>query len=423
MKKIKKIFVNAFGKIYDFFSKIPKKTYETCAIILLAALLVFDLGYHLVKSVSGEMETAPAKLSVLSETKSVSALLLRDEMPIAFAGERYLCLCEEGERVQVGTELVRVYAESTDPDDIASLEVELYLQKLLKDSSTARLEKLRDTVVLKIEGESLFIEGALLSGNLQLAARAEKELYALMFLRERLLGTLSLESAIRDNEERIAALTAKLGAPILSITSPAVGWFSSSCDGYETVLPFDAAMAMDQASLLALFEQTPQDTPKIKLILSYETYAVASVSEAEAREFSLNGRYDVTLDGVALDLTLQKTVFQDQSDKVALIFSTSALSKTVSLRRISPLSLTLKQHEGFKIPISAITSENGVVGVYILKGFRVEFREISMVYRDGNIAICESDFTPSAYRALAENDNVIIKGKDLYDGKIVSRLY
>ena len=419
---MKKRFFKIFGKIYDFFSKIPKKTYESCAIILLVALLVVDLGYHLIRSVSGEMETAPAKLSSLSEQKSLDALLLRDEMPIAFEGEKYLVLCEEGERVRVGTELARVYADSSDSEDIAALEAELFLQKLLYDSSNARLEKLRDTVVLKIEAKALSSENARAVGNLVLAAREEKELYHLMLLRERLVGTVSLEAALSENEKRIAALNEKLGAPIATVTSPAVGWFSSYCDGYETVLPYEDAMTMDQTALLALFEETPRDKPAIKLILSHTTYAVASVSEADAREFSLNDRYDVTLDGNALSLTLQKSVFYDGSDRVALIFSASALSQTVSLRRISQLILTLQCHEGYKIPVSAITSQNGVFGVYILKGFRVEFREISMIYRDGNTVICESDFTPTAYRALAENDNVIVKGKDLYDGKIVSRL-
>ena len=418
-RRVKKKILKVLGIVYDFFSKIPKKTYEMVAIILLSALLVLDLGYHFVRSVSGNMETSPAKVSALCEKQSLNALLLRDEMPIAFSGDRYLVLCEDGERVQVGTELVWVYPDTADADVIAALEVELYFEKMLADSAAARLEKLRDTVVLKLESKELEIENALTSGNLQLAKRGEEELYALMLLRERLLGTVSLDEAVADNQKRIASLKNALGEPIAAVTSPAVGWFSATCDGYEDSLPFEEAMAMDQASLLSLFDEQAKEAPKIKLILSHETYAVAAISEEDAREFSLRGRYDVTLDGVSLEMILQKTVFQNQSDRVALVFSTTALSQTVSLRRISPCSLVLREHEGFKIPVSAITSEDGVLGVYILKGFRVEFREISMIYRDGNIAVCAREFTPSAYRALAENDNVIIKGKDLYDGKIV----
>lgn len=423
MKRLAKRALWLFGKIYDFFSKIPKKTYETLAIILLAALLVVDLGYHLVRSISDDLETATAKPSVLSEKILLDSIIVRDELPLDFEGERYLFLCEEGERVQIGTELVYIYSDSADPDVIAALDSELYLEKLLKESGNARLEKLRDTVVLKIETLTLSIEKALEDGNLSLAEQSERELYALMLLRERLLGTVSLDDAIADNEKRIASLSASLGQPKEVITSPAVAWFSSDCDGYERAMPYGELFEMDQDALFSLFEKTPEESPRMKLVFSYKTYVVASIHEVDAQSLSQKSRYGVTLDGTSQSLLLEKTVFKNQSDRVALIFSTTALDGAIGLRRIAPLELTLGEHKGFKLPVSAITSVDGVLGVYILKGFRVEFREVMMVWRDGNIAVCASDFTPTAHRALAENDNVIVKGKELYDGKIVSRIH
>ena len=420
---MKKFFARIFFKCYDFFAKIPKKTYETCAIILLAVVLVVDLGYHLITSVSDKLETAPAKVSSLSETLSLDALILRDEMPLEFDGDRYLVLREDGERVNIGAELIRVYPQSASEEDLAALSAEMLLQKILLSADGARLDKIRDAIVLKIEGKTLTIEEALKSGNLIKASREEGELHALFLLRERLLGTVSLERAIQENTEAITRLEARLGKPVSTLTSPAVGWFSTVCDGFETLLSSKDVYRLTQSELLSLFDKEPKTPPKAKLILSHETLMLSSVSETEARDFSQNSRYAVTLDHTDLTLTLKKTVFENQSPRVALIFSDAALSKTVSLRRISPLTLTVKVHEGFKIPTAAIAEENGVYGVYILKGFRVEFREISIIYRDGNIAVCEKDFTPVSYRSLAENDNVIIKGDELYDGKIVSRLY
>ena len=420
---MKRRFQKVFFKIYDFFSKIPKKTYETCAIILLALLLVIDLGYHLVKSMGDEMKTAPAKVSALSETLSLDALILRDEMPLDFDGDRYLFLCEDGERVNVGTELVHVYHSSVSESDLAALKEELVLEKTLTAAAGARLDKIRDAIVLKIEGKMLAIEEATKAGNLIKVSREEASLHALLLLRERLLGTVSLDDAIKDNAAAIATLKGRLGTPLNTVVSPSIGWFSSQCDGYERVLPSEGLFSLNQEALLSLFEKTPTSQPKAKIILSHNTYALAVIDEERARDFSLNKSYAVSLDHESFDLVLEKTVFKNQSDKVALIFSTTKLAKAVSLRRISPLSLTLKTHEGFKIPTSCIAEENGVYGVYILKGFRVEFREISIVYRDGNTAVCATDFTPEVYRALAENDNIIIEGEELYDGKIVSRLH
>ena len=125
---MKKFFARIFFKCYDFFAKIPKKTYETCAIILLAVVLVVDLGYHLITSMSDKLETAPAKVSSLSETLSLDALILRDEMPLEFDGDRYLVLCEYGERVNNGAELIREYPQSASEEDLAALSAEMKVQ-------------------------------------------------------------------------------------------------------------------------------------------------------------------------------------------------------------------------------------------------------------------------------------------------------
>ena len=405
------------------FKKIPQKTYELIAIILLAAVLVVDLGYHLITSVADEMETAPAKISSLSETLTLDCILIRDEVPLTVSGDRYLFLCEDGERVTKGTPLVACYPDTCSAEELAALSAELSLGRILSNVSTTRLDKVRSTLELTIEGAMLRMDRAMQEGNIALAAREDRELQALTLLRERLLGTVTLDALIKDNAERIAALNSRLGSPVETVYAESAGWFSQSCDGYEGISSTEALFSLKQSELSQLFDKKPSGQAPAKLILSYETYALAITDEISARRLSLNKSYRVTLDGVTLDLTLDKTVIENQSREVALIFSTGALAKTVSLRRISDLALTLKTHTGFKIPTACIAEEGGVYGVYILKGFRVEFREISIIYREENTAICAEEFEPTSYRILSENDNIIIKGEELYDGKIVSRLY
>ena len=91
------------------------------------------------------------------------------------------------------------------------------------------------------------------------------------------------------------------------------------------------------------------------------------------------------------------------------------------MKRITTMTLTVETHEGFKIPTSAYTVYKGVHGVFILKGFVVQFREISVVYRKDSMMIAEPSPKDKSglFKLLSENDNIIIKGEDLYDGKII----
>ena len=96
---------------------------------------------------------------------------------------------------------------------------------------------------------------------------------------------------------------------------------------------------------------------------------------------------------------------------MAFVFSSSSLTESLYMSRVSKLTLTMEEHEGFKIPTSALAENKGVFGVYILKGFEVQFREISVIYRKDNMMIAEvsPENKSGLFRLLAENDNIIIK--------------
>ena len=60
-------------------------------------------------------------------------------------------------------------------------------------------------------------------------------------------------------------------------------------------------------------------------------------------------------------------------------------------------------------------------GVYIKRGFIVQFREVIPLFAENGMMIVTNDKERSSgsYKLIAQNDNVILKGTDLYDGKIL----
>ena len=158
-----------------------------------------------------------------------------------------------------------------------------------------------------------------------------------------------------------------------------------------------------------------------RLITSHQLYAVSFVDMETLSYFSKGKQYSVTPDRNTVTMTLEKVLKKEGEDRVALVFSSRSLSESLSLGRIATMSMTVKQYEGFKVPTSAYAEYKGVKGVYILKGFVVEFREISVIYRKDSMMIAEvsPEERSGQFLLLGENDNIIIKGEELYDGKIV----
>ena len=110
------------------------------------------------------------------------------------------------------------------------------------------------------------------------------------------------------------------------------------------------------------------------------------------------------------------------SDTSVLIFRTDILPEGFSYLRNQTVQVVKSSFTGYRVPVSAVRIVDGVKGVYILRGSKVLFRKIEPLFEyDGYLIVKERDES-AADRAswLAKNDFVIVKGKDLYDGKIVN---
>lgn len=81
------------------------------------------------------------------------------------------------------------------------------------------------------------------------------------------------------------------------------------------------------------------------------------------------------------------------------------------------MTVVKKEYSGLKIPKSALRVVNSKRGVYVLTGMQVKFVEVNVIYSDDDYMICEKQTEDE--KVLRLYDEVIVKGKNLYDGKIV----
>ena len=81
------------------------------------------------------------------------------------------------------------------------------------------------------------------------------------------------------------------------------------------------------------------------------------------------------------------------------------------------------EYTGFQIPVSAVRVVDGITGVYVLDGSTVAFRPISSLVVTDGYYIVETNpdaDPPEGYQWLAQHENLIIEGRALYHGKVLS---
>ena len=112
------------------------------------------------------------------------------------------------------------------------------------------------------------------------------------------------------------------------------------------------------------------------------------------------------------------------------------MNEELANMRIEDVELIFSTVRGYKIPSSAVREVDGVKGVYILRSSLVNFREINIVWSEDDYVITAppeqpdtSDMTPEEVEKVLDSlpkseveqyDEIIVKGKDLYDGKTIS---
>lgn len=418
-----KLIIEGIEKTKVFLKRFSRRTYSTVAVILVCAILLFDVGYHFSQGFTSSLETMSARVGTLGETVSFDAYLVREEKTLGSSGSKNVYYVADGTRVKKGMPLMATYPDSVKDESLATLTRARQAISILESVNDARPEKVSETIELRISGVSLTIEEAIREGNVEKANRQKDSLAALMLAREKLIGLADLSKALTALKNAVASMEKDLGEPMRILTAGESGWFAYGVDGYEGVASADTVKSLDYNALSALFDKDREVTPSgaCKMITSHKVYAVAFAENDFAASFVLNRQYRVSVGGEDLDLTLEKTVRQDGEDKTALIFSTLALTESLAMKRITGMTLTVETHEGFKIPTSAYTVYKGVPGVFILKGFVVQFREVSVVYRKDSMMIADPSPKDKSglFILLSENDNIIIKGEDLYDGKII----
>jgi len=119
---------------------------------------------------------------------------------------------------------------------------------------------------------------------------------------------------------------------------------------------------------------------------------------------------------------LEKMITQTDKDEVILVFSSNTIDEGFRYTRKQSVRIIKDSLDGLRINKEALRITNGTQGVYTISGNTVRFKKVEIIYTsDDYYLVKQLKSTDKDYASsLMLYDNVIIGGKDLYDGKIIN---
>lgn len=392
------------------------------AIICIIAIVfvvhqVYSSAYKPITTVSAEYYTAV-------EGFQINGVIIREEKIITSGTSGALhFILSDGERVAKGGVVANVYSNSG-----ASVTVNRIEQLKSRIADIEEMQSYNDVEAADITLVNNKVNNSLntmlrgvAAGNFSNFESDSAELLTNISRRQMITGEQTdFSERLTELKNELDSLNASLPQPVGSITTDASGYFVSGIDGYENVLTCENIDGLTPEYLDSIKADAVPDGAIGKIVSGYTWYIAAKLNISDSIKYKTGDRLTLktTLKSTPeLDVTVEKINASQQDDTVVIIFSCQQMNSELASIRNGSMTIINNTYSGLKIPTKALRFQNEKTGVFVRSGMTVKFVGVNVIYRTDEYIICEQQVSNESVLRLY--DDVIVKGKRLYDGKII----
>lgn len=385
--------------------------------------LIFII-YQTYSVVYKPITTATALYHNTYEGIDINGYFVREETVIDYnitGNERYIA--EEGEKISKGGTIAELYssteiAETHERIEKLSEEIEI-LESInsVSDPSFVDLTTLSNKIKRSYMN-FLSVKDLGKYGDLNTCL---SELLMQLNKKQILTGEVTgFDNLLNTLKAEVASLKKGLQGSLSKVTSPVSGFFIQQTDGLENLLTFDALDEIDE-TIFEKISKTESVNAFGKIVSSQNFYIIAQMTDDDYLNFSVGDTVNLRTPFVgseSLKATFHDIKVAKEKNSAIIVLSCQTMNGQFATVRSAPLTIVTEEHEGIKISNKAIHYSEGVPGVYVIQGSIVKFKPIEIVYRTENFTLCKKS-EDGNNQSLILYDEVIEKGKNLYDGKFI----
>ena len=157
-----------------------------------------------------------------------------------------------------------------------------------------------------------------------------------------------------------------------------------------------------------------------KIVSDYEWYIAAPISLNDSLKYKEGDTLTINTSiksHSSLSVTVKRINVSEELNEAVIVFSCQQMSSELATLRRGNMTVVSKTYSGLKASRRALRVIDGESGVYVLSGRSVKFVPVNVIYRADDYVICEQEVSNSSVLRLY--DDVVVKGRNLYDGKVV----
>lgn len=329
----------------------------------------------------------------------------------------------DGQKVSVGEKVAIIYQNMNSPELLNTvrnleLQIESYSDIVESESSfDYDISKLDESIDKSISDILYQVD----NGNISDSQSEMTELKKLLHKRSLINGdAVNSASMVSELQAQLDAIINQNYGSISSIYSNTSGFFVNSYDGLEAAFPTSLSEDITVSSFenyLSKEKKTEAPAGYVGSVISgfswigsFEVAADYNINEGDYVKIRIpdysNEAFYVLVDSVSQAEKGQKVVTVTSSDYIDLLAQS----------RFQHVEIIDKVYSGLRVTKDAIKTVDSKTGLFVIKGKILDFQEVEILYSGEDFVIVEA----ADGSILYDNDDVVVSGKNLYDGKIVT---
>lgn len=392
--------------------------------IFLALLLLVFAAHQLYSSLYKPISTETAQYFEVVSGVSAQAIIIRNEKIITNSASGALhYITSDGTRAAKGGTIAEIYTDSSVSGKISrmhAVESELESISQIEEYNSVQAADM-ELVNAKVNGALSEVIMSASTGDFDNIGELGEQLLMNINRRQVLTGELT-DFSVRKAalSEELESLKSSIPAATGRVTTDVSGYFVSSADGYEQVLtPADLTSVTPEF----LSNLSPGDMPENsigKIVSDYEWYIAVKMGVNESLKYKAGDNVTIKTSvksAPELDVKVECINMSSGSDSAAVIFSCQQMNGDLATLREGNVTVVNKVYKGLRLSKKDLRVVDGVTGVYTVSGLKLKFVPVNVIYSTEDFIICEQKFSDD--NVLRLYDEVVVRGKGLYDGKVV----
>ncbi len=398
--------------------------------LILSLFLICYVAVQAAAQRNQDYETQTVYEQTVTQSISVEGVFVREETVIPIdAGGVVTPLYSVGTKVAVNTKLGDVYNDQT--------AVRAQYQAQVLEASISALQRAQSAVSSTdvVRPDTLNGQAAEYVSQLA-AARDSQNLSGLSEIKSGLMETMArraiVVNGVENYDARISELQSELqnvqslvSSQIHSFASTASGYFVDHVDGLEGEITgeyLDSLSASQLRDWLAGYQGYQADQSAVKIVTSHRWTFATTVTEEQMQTLSNISKVTLRFPGEEdIACSIADAQRDEASGLYKLYLEGDHVDEYLLSSRVQTAEIVVEEYSGLKIPKEAVRFVDDEMGVYVQTGSKIYFRYIDMIYETTDFILSapyyQGGTDGSGYVKMY--DTIVVKGKDLYDGKLV----